>query len=647
MQRLTAVLGERVAEFLADRAKGDRQHASECSWTAPLAGHDQEFQELSEEAPVEAQASPDDSDDDGGALELVFGAAGEGVEEETDEVAWGALPESHESVSELRASESHGFELSVGSVGAEVSDVEEAQSGSEQVDAAAAGLGGSEEAGDDVQDSSEFELAHFEQDSNAFTVAQHLSDPEAHPVQYSDDWFNAPTPPRGVVQVAEPEVPTVASLPQETIVVPTPAKGAEAQSTTVELDTFDLVEGGRAGSAASAQSEDATDFASDPHGGDDAVREHPAAWFYEPRQPEVSAAESNQNDGSPGTLPATPIFDADRTLEPESAPETAFEIALPAEPELAPLYEFASDSAESSAAGVESPSEGIREQWALPPSVELEAEPEPVAIDRGPVGMPEVTEPESAAVAASELADPTLGRVLQEENTPESAMPEMFVTETMAELYLQQGFVEEALQVYRKLLEWSPGDEGIRSRIAALEAGAPSSIAEAASAAHALDRAGQSVRHFFGRIARRSAAPRAQRESALDLVSLGAQMASRHDSGDAPGDRSVSPTLTELFANAKRPGDDDDAAAQQLASAFSPPETAGRPSRAADSELSLDHLFRDVPRESSGAVTLDAFFAASGGDTSEASDAADDAADEARTGDIEQFTAWLEGLKKK
>ena len=99
--------------------------------------------------------------------------------------------------------------------------------------------------------------------------------------------------------------------------------------------------------------------------------------------------------------------------------------------------------------------------------------------------------------------------------------------------------------------------------------------------------------------------------------------------------------------NAKRPGDDDDAAAQQLASAFSPSETAGRPSRAADSELSLDHLFRDVPRESSGAVTLDAFFAASGGDTSEASDAADDAADEARTGDIEQFTAWLEGLKKK
>ena len=46
-------------------------------------------------------------------------------------------------------------------------------------------------------------------------------------------------------------------------------------------------------------------------------------------------------------------------------------------------------------------------------------------------------------------------------------------------------------------------------------------------------------------------------------------------------------------------------------------------------------------------MTLDAFFAASGGDTSEASDAADDAADEARAGDIEQFTAWLEGLKKK
>jgi tetratricopeptide (TPR) repeat protein len=44
------------------------------------------------------------------------------------------------------------------------------------------------------------------------------------------------------------------------------------------------------------------------------------------------------------------------------------------------------------------------------------------------------------------------------------------VTETMAEVYVNQGLYEDALSVYRRLAETRPGDERIRARIAELEA---------------------------------------------------------------------------------------------------------------------------------------------------------------------------------
>jgi tetratricopeptide (TPR) repeat protein len=54
--------------------------------------------------------------------------------------------------------------------------------------------------------------------------------------------------------------------------------------------------------------------------------------------------------------------------------------------------------------------------------------------------------------------------------------PQVFVTETMAELYLQQGFRDEALKVYRQLAEQNPDDASLRERIAALEGGGRASM---------------------------------------------------------------------------------------------------------------------------------------------------------------------------
>ena len=105
--------------------------------------------------------------------------------------------------------------------------------------------------------------------------------------------------------------------------------------------------------------------------------------------------------------------------------------------------------------------------------------------------------------------------------------------------------------------------------------------------------------------------------------------------------------LANLFP-ASKPPESDEGAASTLAGAFTDP--AGRPSRAAERELSLDHLFRDVPAggTASGGVTLDEFYsnpnAGSGSSTEPGSEAEPD---EASGTDIRQFTAWLEGLRKK
>jgi len=53
---------------------------------------------------------------------------------------------------------------------------------------------------------------------------------------------------------------------------------------------------------------------------------------------------------------------------------------------------------------------------------------------------------------------------------PDDLTPSAFVTETMAELYVQQGFRQEALDVYLRLLRKSPNDATLIDRIKQLEA---------------------------------------------------------------------------------------------------------------------------------------------------------------------------------
>lgn len=218
---------------------------------------------------------------------------------------------------------------------------------------------------------------------------------------------------------------------------------------------------------------------------------------------------------------------------------------------------------------------------------------------------------------------------------PSPAQPAMpFVTETLAELYLKQGFRDEALAIYRQLAERTPGDESLQQRIQSIEQSQEQPVAQSAEAPAENRASSQSVRTFFSRLARRGAAsPPAPTEGPKTTP-------------DVPFAAAAS-ALANLFAASKPPASDE-GAASTLANAFTDP--AGRPSRAADRELSLDHLFRDVPPggQASGGVSLDEFYAnpdAQPGSPTEPGEAGESR--ESGGTDIRQFTAWLEGLRKK
>ena len=67
-----------------------------------------------------------------------------------------------------------------------------------------------------------------------------------------------------------------------------------------------------------------------------------------------------------------------------------------------------------------------------------------------------------------------------------------FATETMAELYLQQGYRDRALDVYRQLVAQNPGDLALRERMERVERAAPSPAA-AEFAMEEIDQAGEDL----------------------------------------------------------------------------------------------------------------------------------------------------------
>jgi hypothetical protein len=312
-------------------------------------------------------------------------------------------------------------------------------------------------------------------------------------------------------------------------------------------------------------------------------------------------------------------------------------------------------------------------------------------------GMPTLDEPEAPrAEPAPEIpaelppaviaAEAELVYLVSPEEVPAEASrgesassqpaPAAFVTETMAELFVKQGFREQALDVYRQLLAANPGDERLRAKVAALQP---------APAAYN----GPTVREFFARLATlrpRARSAAAAPPSADDFASFDAVPAAvpsappPQPSAQVPAPRGTTPgmasaveraattqtrpsgSIDALFGN-RAVGTSEDSAASALAQAFGGGEDAsaisGRPAHAASKELSLDSVFRDGgarARRPSGSFSFDQFFSegSSGGSEKPSSppsgshDVVAPAEPAERTADdISQFNSWLQGLKHR
>ena len=269
-----------------------------------------------------------------------------------------------------------------------------------------------------------------------------------------------------------------------------------------------------------------------------------------------------------------------------------------------------------------------------------------------------LTSPETAVPPAPPVKEaPASPAASADASTP-------FVTETMAELYVQQGHLEQALDVYRKLMKLHPNDAALAERLRALEADRVRQVHGVPIVppreAEAVADAGPTIREFLGLIA--EFRPRIGR-APDDTASNSAREAPR--SAPPPERRasatgSVGSSLHSLFAQAEQgaPANKADeghheakAAAPHDRGEQEPSSLRGRPATPAANELSLDHVFRHAtPATGSGGqsgFSFDQFFSQQAHHDVAAADA--EPSPEATAGqsdDIQQFNAWLEGLKK-
>ena len=228
--------------------------------------------------------------------------------------------------------------------------------------------------------------------------------------------------------------------------------------------------------------------------------------------------------------------------------------------------------------------------------------------------------------------------------TPQTGS-EIFVTETMADLYLSQGHTDSALDIYRKLLEQRPDDARLMERVRDAEArlsGRTSRIATPALAAEAPAPRGPTIREFLVAIV-------GAKPIASDFADRSWDGAA-HDS--LGSDETVSGSIDALFpATDVAPHDSEPASA--LAEAFADSGESdselGRPAHPASSELSLDQVFKSSTPVRSEAqpdgFSFDQFFSGEA-NSSSASPPNPNAPPAEGTDDIAQFNAWLNGLKK-
>jgi hypothetical protein len=221
-----------------------------------------------------------------------------------------------------------------------------------------------------------------------------------------------------------------------------------------------------------------------------------------------------------------------------------------------------------------------------------------------------------------------------------------FVTETMAELYLQQGFTAEALDVYRQLSAASPDDESLKQRVHRLERGDRTSVSLEEVPEQdvvAVDgSAPLNARSYFAGLSAR----RAVQGNGRALATPASSAASVTSLDELFGGGTISPEdehVALAFAQV--------AGAVEMGAA----SVKGKPTAPAASELSLDSVFREadarvtgtVPRQSQ-TLRFDQFFATAGEESEQPPPlpVSAPAGEPGSPAELQQFQSWLTGLKK-
>jgi tetratricopeptide (TPR) repeat protein len=198
---------------------------------------------------------------------------------------------------------------------------------------------------------------------------------------------------------------------------------------------------------------------------------------------------------------------------------------------------------------------------------------------------------------------------------PAAAEPEAppLLTETMGDLYLKQGFATEAADVYRKLLEQRPGDEGLMAKLASIE-GPPPSLSAATLGT-------ESSRSWLQRLAQ------------ARLAGPASVAAPEPAEGPTPMEQAFSQPAPEPAGEPTRPASDSFTLDAIFgAQGGAPAEPADKPPLAA------------APAPPTG-TSFDEFFGAPPEDGTVRPDTGTPAA-RPPDDDISSFNSWLRGLKR-
>jgi tetratricopeptide (TPR) repeat protein len=277
----------------------------------------------------------------------------------------------------------------------------------------------------------------------------------------------------------------------------------------------------------------------------------------------------------------------------------------------------------------------------------------PVAWEQQAVeaAIPEMAAPEMPVpeMPVPEMVEPDMAEPPELPETPAEPAPP-FVTETMAELYLQQGFTAEALEVYRQLLKADPDDEELKRRVRKLARrdrdSMPFDLVPASGTAH--DTTPDTAPE---------AAPAPRTTARSYFAGLALRQAVRGNGSAATNGSS----LDRLFLGGAVSADDEHSAhllSQVTASAMT--DAPAPAERQADSGPSLDSIFRDasarvtptVARQSH-TLRFDQFFSTAPDEAPAAPQPPSSAASSAPSGEpgspaeLKQFQSWLLGLKKQ